>query len=117
MERRQRLASFGIAALIAVVAIVVLATSGSDSSSRFTTGTPVLAAGQAQNLTYKQGSTVSFKVRSDTPDEVHVHGYDIHKEVAAGGEVAFSFPAKISGAFVVELENQKATIANLTVQP
>ena len=42
---------------------------------------------------------------SDTADEIHVHGYDVHKDVAAGGSATFSIPATIDGRFVVELEN------------
>ena len=55
--------------------------------------------------------------KSDTADEVHFHGYDVHKEVAKGGSVQFKFPATIDGEFVVELENHKQTLANVTVEP
>ena len=117
MDRTQRLRFLGIAAVIAVIAIVVLATTGGSSKTKYTTGTPTLTAAKTQDLKYKQGSTISFKVKSDKADEVHVHGYDFHKDVEAGGEVSFSFPAKITGAFIIELENQKTTLANLTVEP
>ncbi|MDX6643453.1 MAG: hypothetical protein QOD76_1415, partial [Solirubrobacteraceae bacterium] len=50
-------------------------------------------------------------------DEIHVHGYDFHKDVNAGGNVRFDFPAKISGGFVVELEKRGEQIAELKVQP
>jgi hypothetical protein len=45
-------------------------------------------------------------VRSDTADEIHVHGYDLHKDARRGGSVSFDFPATIAGAFVVELESR-----------
>ena len=54
---------------------------------------------------------------SDTADEVHFHGYDVHKDVAKGGSVHFQFPASIEGKFIVELENHKQTLANVTVAP
>jgi hypothetical protein len=46
-----------------------------------------------------------------------VHGYDFHKNVRAGGKVSFSFPAKIDGVFVIELESRAQQIASLEVQP
>jgi hypothetical protein len=54
---------------------------------------------------------------SDVEDEVHVHGYDVSKEVAAGGTAKFSFPAEITGVFEVELEQTAVPIANLQVNP
>jgi hypothetical protein len=56
-------------------------------------------------------------VRSDTADEIHVHGYDFMKDVTAGGKVVFNFKANIDGGFEIELENRKQQIAELTVQP
>ena len=44
-----------------------------------------------------RAGTVKFDVVSDTADEIHVHGYDFHKDVAKGGTVTFDFPAKIDG--------------------
>ena len=41
----------------------------------------------------------------------------MHKDVAKGGTVHFKFPAKIDGKFIVELENHKQTLANVTVEP
>jgi hypothetical protein len=46
-----------------------------------------------------------------------VHGYDIPKDVEAGGQVSFSFPAKLEGVFEVELESRKEQIAELRVNP
>ncbi len=58
-----------------------------------------------------------FRVRSDVAEEVHVHGYDIAKDVAAGGSVTFSFDADIDGKFEIELEHAGLQIASLTVAP
>ena len=46
---------------------------------------------------------------SDVADEIHVHGYDLKKDVPAGGSVRFSFPASIEGVFEIELEGRKPT--------
>jgi hypothetical protein len=60
---------------------------------------------------------VTLRVTSDVADEVHVHGYDISKDVPAGGTVRFSFPARIEGVFEVELEGRKQQLAELRVSP
>src|SRR4051794_38947559 len=46
-------------------------------------------------LKFDKGGTIRFKVKSDTADEIHFHGYDIGKDVEAGGTVSFNVPAKI----------------------
>jgi hypothetical protein len=48
---------------------------------------------------------------------VHVHGYDIAKEVAAGGTVVIAFKAKLPGRFEVELERSGVQLAELSVTP
>ena len=60
--------------------------------------------GGVERLSFKSGDRVQFSVTSDVADEVHVHGYDLSKDVPAGGSVRFSFPARIEGVFEVELE-------------
>ena len=74
-------------------------------------------AGGVQKLTYKNGDRIQFIVASDVADEIHVHGYDLTKDVPAGGTVRFSFPARIEGVFEVELEGRKEQIAELRVSP
>jgi ABC-type glycerol-3-phosphate transport system substrate-binding protein len=67
--------------------------------------------------TVKKGDRVVLTVRSDVADEVHLHGYDISRDVAAGGTVRIRFRAKVPGRFEVELEQRKVQIAELTVKP
>jgi hypothetical protein len=77
-------------------------------------GKPV---GGIADLTYDKGENVRFKVDSDVSDEIHVHGYDIMKDVEAGGSVSFDFPATIEGIFEAELEGRGVQILELTVNP
>lgn len=77
-------------------------------------GKPV---GGIAHLTYDEGERVRFKVVSDVSDEVHMHGYDIGKDVQAGGSVSFDFPATIEGVFEAELEDRQEQILELTVNP
>lgn len=64
----------------------------------------------------KKGDKVLLVVRSDTADEIHLHGYDISREIAAGGTARIAFVAKIPGRFEIELENSGVQLAELTVQ-
>jgi hypothetical protein len=73
--------------------------------------------GGVKKLNFTKGDTIRFRVVSDTADEIHVHGYDLMKDVPAGGSVTFSFKGSIDGRFVVELEDHGEQIAELDVQP
>jgi hypothetical protein len=132
---------------IAVVLLVVLKDDGDDKSGDTTTATtaqpvkpppgaqpadtdepaasPVTAivikdgkpVGGVAEISVDEGETVRFKVSSPVADEVHVHGYDIEKEVPAGGTAVFAFPADIEGIFEVELHHSEEQIAELRVNP
>jgi hypothetical protein len=138
VSRAQRLTFLAIAAVIAVVAVLVLAVAGGDDEQEATraqstaTATPGAAAtetptpepapplvtpGKVTKLRFEQGDTVRFRVRSDVADHVHVHGYDLMKDVEPGKTVTFSFPADITGIFEIELEDAGEQIAQLRVDP
>jgi hypothetical protein len=126
--------------LLALAAIGGLAACGSSDDSTTTTATKEVSGGGGggeatkpestaivvrngepvggvQELEYSAGEQVRFTVRSDVADEIHVHGYDLMKDVPAGGSVSFSFPAELEGIFEVELEGRKEQIAELRVNP
>jgi cytoskeletal protein RodZ len=73
--------------------------------------------GGVKTVSFKKGEQVRLKVQSDVADEIHVHGYDLMKDVEAGGSVQFSFKATIEGRFEIELEDAGTQIANLEVTP
>jgi len=77
-------------------------------------GKPV---GGITELTYNEGDQIRFKVDSDVSDEIHVHGYELMKDVEAGGSVSFDFPATIEGVFEAELEGRKEQVIEFTVNP
>jgi len=56
----------------------------------------------SRRVEVKTGDQVHLTVTSDTADEIHIHGYDIEKEVSAGGTVTIAFAADIPGQFEVE---------------
>jgi FtsP/CotA-like multicopper oxidase with cupredoxin domain len=147
MTRGQRLTFLGIAALIAVVAVILLASGGDETdqaanSAQTATPTPtasaadaeetptptptptatpkpppLLQAGKVRTLTFDQGDTVRFRVRNDTAEEVHIHGYDITKELEPNKTETVSFKATITGIFEIELEGSATQLAELKVEP
>ena len=82
--------------------------SASPSSSPSGTTVAVTIAGgkvtpdPSRKVEVATGDPVHISVTSDNADEVHVHGYDIEKEVSAGGTVSIDFTADIPGQFEVE---------------
>ena len=70
-----------------------------------------------KRITVTKDDTVRLEVRSDTAGEVHVHGYDVFKDVEAGGSVKFNFKAGIEGVYEIELEETHTQIGQLSVEP
>jgi hypothetical protein len=118
-----RVAIAAAIAIVAIVLLIVLSGNNSNSSDATTKGVTTIVikngkpVGGIAQLTYNEGEEVRFKVDSDVSDEVHMHGYDIMKDVKAGGSVSFDFPATIEGVFEAELEGRKEQILELTVNP
>ncbi len=78
---------------------------------------PLLTGRTVRKIRVDKGDTVRFRVRSPQDDEVHIHGYDIKKDVKAGQTVPVSFKATIDGIFEIEFEDQGKQIAELRVDP
>jgi hypothetical protein len=147
MSRGQRFSFLAVAVVIAVVAIVVLAGGNDDTSGDNTAATatpaatnppedgatvtpdatetptptptppPLLTGGKVTKLEAKQGDTVRFRVRSPVAEEVHVHTYDIMKDLEPNKTVTVSFKATITGIFEIEFEQAGEQIAELRVDP
>jgi hypothetical protein len=77
-------------------------------------GEPV---GGIQTLEFDAGEEIRFRVSSDAAEEIHVHGYDIAKDVPAGGTIEFDFPAELEGIYEAELEQLGVQIAELRINP
>ncbi len=122
MSQRTRAGLGALAVIIAIVAFIIARPSGTSQSSGSSSvvhvqvrgGKPV---GGVQTISAKKGGRVRSTITSDVADEIHVHGYNLHKQIAAGGTVSFDLPASIDGIFIVELEHRSEQIASLEVQP
>jgi hypothetical protein len=73
--------------------------------------------GGIERATVAKGDSVSLVVHSDVEDEVHLHGYNLAADVAAGGVARIDFVASVPGRFEAELEQRGVQIADLTVTP
>jgi hypothetical protein len=109
-----------LAALAVAAALVAAGCGGSNAPTTLTSTIDVVNAkpkGGVQDLKVKKNGQVHLTINSDTADEIHVHGYNFMKDVEKGGSVKFDFKATIDGGFIIELEDHKETLANLSVEP
>jgi FtsP/CotA-like multicopper oxidase with cupredoxin domain len=137
MTRNQRIALVFAALAVAVVAFIALRAGGDEDANTGARPTttqaqeaPVAriqikggsAVGGVRDITVKKGDTVRIVVTTDAPDEVHLHGYDIEKEVAPGRPARFRFKADAEGAFEIESHvaedaGREPLLARLVVEP
>jgi FtsP/CotA-like multicopper oxidase with cupredoxin domain len=75
-----------------------------------------LVAGPAV-IKLKQGDQVTLRVTSDSNDELHVHGYDLHLNLIAGQPAQLSFTADHSGRFEYELHHAHTDLGAFEVYP
>jgi heme/copper-type cytochrome/quinol oxidase subunit 2 len=121
MSRNSRIAVLAGAAVVVIVAFALIS-SGNSEKARRTSGHAYLYVvggkpqGGVKTLTYNKGQQVVFTVVSDVADEIHVHGFNLKKDMAKNGSVTFSFPASDQGDHVIELESRSEQIANLEVR-
>jgi hypothetical protein len=135
------------AAIVAVVLFIVLRPDddGDDSASptttaRSTTTAPTTTAptttvqgtqaqlvrvvyqggrviGGIRQVRLERGDVLMLVVASSVPDHVHVHGYDIMRDVGPGRPARITLRVTAAGRFEVELEDRKVQIAELDVRP
>lgn len=66
-------------------------------------------------ITVATGDRVAIEVESDVADHVHVHGYDLFRDVPADRKVTIAFRATIPGVFEIELEDAGLLLTRLEV--
>jgi hypothetical protein len=77
-------------------------------------GRPV---GGIKRPSVKKGRTVRIVVRTNVGTAVHLHGYNIEKQVKKGLPTVIQFVAKIPGRFEFELHPTDSLLAQLTIRP
>jgi hypothetical protein len=76
-------------------------------------GEPV---GGVRNVTVAKGRQVVLIVNSDVADEVHLHGYNLKRDVTPGTPARLPFRATINGTVEVELEQRGVPLARITTR-
>jgi FtsP/CotA-like multicopper oxidase with cupredoxin domain len=129
---QSRRVSLGLAAGAIAVALVLFfvlkGNDGSDSTAAagptkitFRDGAPV---GGVREIEVAKGDPIRLDVTPDVPAEVHVHGYEVAKEVEADQTAKLAFPATAEGVFEVEVhhlvngeEESGVQVAEMNVTP
>jgi hypothetical protein len=76
-----------------------------------------LPEGGIQRLTVRRDEDVRVVVRSDTPDEIHLHGYDLERPVGPGAPAQLRFTATIAGVFELETHTRHVVVGEVEVRP
>ena len=130
MQSRKTAAVLAVVVLIAAVVAFIVLQSGGDSTGgpsnqtfdfRLANGKPV---GGAQDISATQGDHLTMTLETDVPAELHIHGYELSKDIDAGKAGSISFSADATGEFEVEAhhlvhgeEGPGAELATLRVNP
>jgi hypothetical protein len=64
-----------------------------------------------------EGDRVRLRVTSEEPIAIHLHGYDLEREVAPGEPATLSFEADLTGRFDMEDHESEEVLGVLIVQP
>lgn len=73
-------------------------------------------AGGIGRIAVRQGELIRFEVHADAEHEVHLHGYDVSKNVTPEKPARFKLEATETGIFEIELEDTHTQIAELKVE-
>jgi hypothetical protein len=142
MTKTQRLGALGIAAVIAVAAVILIsrdrgepqrdqqgapgapATAGSPPDARrpeptytqlhLRDGKPV---GGVKRISVEAGDLLRLEARSNTSVELHIHGYDRYVRLQPDKPRRLRFRADLEGIFEIEDHHTQAQIAELRVTP
>lgn len=76
-----------------------------------------LVPDRVRRIDVRRGEIARLQIKSPTADELHVHGYDLSRELPAGEPVRMRFVASTTGVFEIELERAGRPVAELTVRP
>jgi hypothetical protein len=130
MQSRKVAAVAAVAVLIAaiVVFVVLQGSSDSDGGSSNRTFAFELANGKAvggsKDVSANQGDRLTVTLHTDVPAELHIHGYELAKDIDAGKTGSISFTANATGEFEIEAhhlvhgeEESGVELAQLAVNP
>ena len=68
-------------------------------------------------ISVKEGDLLTLRLTSETPVEVHVHGYNVEGAVSPGEATVLSLEADATGQFEIEDHETEDQLGTLLVQP
>jgi hypothetical protein len=75
----------------------------------------------SQVVKVRQGDEVTLRWTTDAALTIHLHGYDIEKELAPGRPVSMQLSARVAGRFPIEIHprggGRERTLGYLEVHP
>jgi hypothetical protein len=76
-------------------------------------GKPV---GGVKNVTVAKNEHAVIVITSDVADELHLHGYNLKRDLTPGKTARLPFRATINGTVEAELESRGLTLVRITTQ-
>jgi hypothetical protein len=108
MQSRKLTVLLAIGALAAAVVLFIVLSGDSGSNGggasrefrfEFANDKPV---GGVKQISATQGDHLKVTLHSDAPAQLHVHGYELEKNVDAGATGSIAFTADATGEFEIE---------------
>jgi hypothetical protein len=68
-------------------------------------------------ISVHKDDTVTLRVNTDEPTELHLHGYDVERKVEPGQEAKLQFKADLTGRYEIEDHESEKELGVLQVRP
>jgi hypothetical protein len=68
-------------------------------------------------VSVNEDDNVTLRISSDKPTELHIHGYDVEREVEPGKAAELRFEADLTGRFEIEDHDSEKELGALQVRP
>jgi hypothetical protein len=101
----------------AVGAVLVFGDQGAPPQQRLFQLTVSGTTMSPSRVQANEGDTLTVSVTSDKYEEIHLHGYDKHFFPSAGQPATLTFPAALTGNFVIEIEATSTPLGLLDIVP
>jgi FtsP/CotA-like multicopper oxidase with cupredoxin domain len=112
-----------VASTTTVTTVGATSTTDATTTTAGFTGTVIEAKVTGSNVETAErrvrvdrGEKVRIRVEADRNEEVHLHGYDLSKDVAPGKPATIDFTADAPGVFEGELEQARLKLFEIQVQ-
>ena len=71
----------------------------------------------SEEISAREGDRVTISIELGEPIELHLHGYDVEREVGPGEPGRLSFEADLTGGFEIENHETEEELGELQVRP